>query len=80
MVSAISADLGLAAARVLSGDYSHRDPARNLIEAIAVLEHVRLRQKLAELDRRLEIARRRDDADLVRQVIGEIRMTRKQVD
>ena len=80
MVSAISADLGPAAARVLSGDYSHRDPARNLTEAIAVLEHVRLRQKLAELDRRLEIARRRDDADLVRQVIGEIRMTRKQVD
>ncbi len=80
MVSAISADLGPAAARVLSGDYSHRDPARNLIDAIAVLEHVRTRHKLAELNRRLEMARRRDDADLVRQVIGEIRMTRKQVD
>lgn len=69
------------ARRVLGGMFTTVDnPARCLEDAVARLRRSRQRERLAELQREAELARRRGDGDTARRLVSEILTIRKQVD
>ena len=80
----LSADEDLSpeiARRVLGGMFTTVDnPARCLEDAVARLRRSRQRDRLAELQREAELARRRGDEDTARRLVREILTIRKQVD
>lgn len=66
---------------LMSGAYSNvSSPQHCFKEAVSTLRNVHLRQKLAALQIQLEEAGRRGDAELSRELLREIMVTRKQVD
>lgn len=69
------------ARRVLGGMFTTvENPARCLEDAVARLRRSRQRDRLAELQREAELARRRGDGDTARRLVSEILTIRKQVD
>lgn len=64
------------AKHVLSGAFaSVKDPHHALLETMASLRRLRNRARLAELQRRAEVAKRRGDAELERELVREILST-----
>jgi DNA primase len=82
LIAAIPEDVSpVIAQHVLSGAFaSVKDPHHSLVETIASLRRLRNRARLAELQRRAEVAKRRGDAELERELVREILSTRRQVD
>lgn len=69
------------AKHVFSGSYATvKDPAHSLLEAAKRLRDKRAKERLRDLQRQAEEAKRRGDTDLERQLTHEIITMRKQVD
>jgi hypothetical protein len=81
VVTAISADLGPVAQRILSREYAGvTNPAATLLHAIEGLRYLRERRRRPELESQILAARKRGDTELERELMRQIMALRKQVD